>query len=72
MNPPMCPTCGNGIPERGATCPHCNPVVSDPDAKLDDMIEKAAVPTLASLFRKAKADGAIKPVSGYGGQPASS
>jgi hypothetical protein len=33
------------------------------------MIEKAAVPSLATLFRKAKDSGAIKPISGYGGTP---
>jgi len=52
-------------------CTICPPV-SDPDAKLDDMVEKAAVPSLATLFRKAKDSGAIKPLTGYGGQPASS
>jgi hypothetical protein len=51
-------------------CTICVPEVSDPDAKLENMVEQASVPTLASLFRKAKADGAIKPVSGYGNQPA--
>lgn len=53
-------------------CPKCGRDLSDPDARLDDMIEKAAVPSLATLFRKAKDSGAIKPISGYGGQPAQS
>lgn len=48
--------------ERCTICPE----VSDPDARLDDMVEKAAVPSLATLFRKAKDQGAIKPATGYG------
>ena len=51
------------------SCTICPEEVSDPDAKLDDMIQKAAVPSLSSLFRKAKTSGAIKPISGYGGTP---
>lgn len=50
-------------------CTICPAELSDPDARLDDMVEKAAVPSLATLFRKAKASGAIKPVSGYGNTP---
>lgn len=45
------------------------PKLSDPDATLDSMVQKASVPTLATLFRRAKESGAIKPVSEYGGKP---
>ena len=68
----FCSGCGTELVDEKAQCQHCNHDVSDPDAKLDEMIEKAAVPNLASLFRKAKATGAIKPITGYGGTPASS
>jgi uncharacterized OB-fold protein len=68
-----CPKCGHAYTRVGEICPVCHPAeVSDPDAKLDDMVERAAVPTLATLFRKAKATGAIKPITGYGGTPAPS
>jgi hypothetical protein len=48
---------------------HCTicPEVSDPDASMDTMIQQASVPTLATLFRKAKDSGAIKAVTAYGG-----
>ena len=56
-----------------ARCTICiTPEVSDPDATLDTMIQQASVPTLATLFRKAKDSGAIKPVTGYGGNVAAS
>jgi hypothetical protein len=69
-----CPDCHQKYSAIHGYCPYCaeDRQLSDPDAKLDDMIEKAAVPTLATLFRKAKASGAIKPITGYGGTPASS
>lgn len=50
-------------------CPKCGRDLSDSDARLDDMMQKAAVPSLATLFRKAKDSGAIKPLTGYGGTP---
>lgn len=40
--------------------------VSVADDSLDQLIEAASVPSLASLFRKAKAQGAIGPLSNYG------
>jgi hypothetical protein len=41
--------------------------VSDPDDTLDSMIQQASVPSLSSLFKKAKETGAIKAVPAYGG-----
>ena len=40
------------------------------DDSLDQMVQAASIPSLADLFRKAKASGAIAPVSSYGGQGA--
>lgn len=62
-----CSECKKASPDGAVRCGTCgHPFVSDPDARLDDMIEKAAVPSLATLFRKAKDSGAIKPATGYG------
>jgi len=47
-------------------CTICPAELSDPDDRLDTMVQQASVPSLASLFRKAKQSGAIKPISGYG------
>lgn len=44
-----------------------NPAVSVADDSLDQMVEAASVPNLASLFRKAKKAGHIGPVTTYGG-----
>lgn len=67
MTTAYCAGCGRELPDPRQSCQHCYPDVSDPDAKLDDMVEKAAIPSLATLFRKAKDQGAIKPVVAYGG-----
>lgn len=64
-----CTECKHLSPDGAVRCPGCGHNLSDPDARLDDMVEKAAVPSLATLFRKAKDSGAIKPVSGYGNTP---
>lgn len=40
--------------------------VSVADDSLDQLIEAASVPSLASLFRQAKQQGAIGPLSNYG------
>ena len=64
-----CTECKKQSPDGAVRCGTCGHPLSDPDARLDDMVEKAAVPNLASLFRKAKDSGAIKPVSGYGNAP---
>ena len=34
---------------------------------MDSMVQQASVPTLSTLFKRAKDSGAIKPVTGYGG-----
>lgn len=41
-------------------------VVSVADDSLDQLIQQASVPSLASLFRKAKDAGVIGPQSNYG------
>lgn len=43
-------------------------VVSVADDTLDNMVQQASTPSLATLFKKAKDAGAIKPVSAYGNQ----
>jgi hypothetical protein len=66
----VCSGCDTEQADADSVCPVCHPQeVSDPDAKLDELVQKAAVPSLSSLFRKAKTSGAIKPISGYGGTP---
>ena len=40
--------------------------VSAVDETMDQLIQQASIPSLASLFRKAKEAGAIGPVSAYG------
>lgn len=53
-------------------CTICiKPDMSEADATLDTMVQQASVPSLATLFRKAKESGAIQPVAGYGGPTAS-
>lgn len=67
-----CPACSATDVALGQdVCPHCgHRFVSDPDATLETLVrEQGTVPTLATLFRKAKATGAIPvTVSGYGGK----
>ena len=40
--------------------------VSDPDARLDELVESASVPNLATLFKRGKDAGLLKPTTGYG------
>lgn len=40
--------------------------VSDPDARLDELVESASVPNLAALFQQGKKAGLLKPTTGYG------
>lgn len=64
----LCPKCDTNL--REGLCPSCGwTEVSDAGEIMDDMIAKASVPSLATLFRKAKDSGAIGPISGYGGAP---
>ena len=41
--------------------------VSDPDTKMDTLVEAASIPNLAALFQKGKDAGLIKPGVEYGG-----
>lgn len=47
-------------------CPKCGGAVSVPTDNLDSLVEEASIPSLASLFEKAKLTGAIAPVTNYG------
>ena len=40
--------------------------VSDPDATIDRMVERASRPSLATLFQRGKAAGLIQPATEYG------
>lgn len=66
----ICPNCKQDMPLAGP-CPTCSidpmSVVTD---TLDSLVEAASIPSLASLFQKAKDKGIITPVSNYGGQNA--
>lgn len=41
--------------------------VSVSDDTMDQLVQRASVPSLASLFQKGKAAGLLKPVQGYAG-----
>ena len=56
---PRCPRCG-GPPASSIKDP-----VSVPEASLDDMIEHASRPTLASLLKRGIKSGLIKPTHDY-------
>lgn len=48
-------------------CPHCGEgIVSVADDSLDSMVQAASVPSLATLFKRAKDAGVIGAVSNYG------
>lgn len=51
-------TKGAGVSETGTKM--------DEDDKLDQMVQRASVPSLASLFKQGKEQGLIKPTSNYG------
>lgn len=60
-----CAKCGGNYTE--VHCPRCvSPTKTEPSSNLDQLIQDASVPSLATLFRKAKEAGAIGPVSVYG------
>lgn len=42
------------------------PEMSDPDAMLDELVSRGSVPNLASLYKKGKESGLIKPGVEYG------
>lgn len=41
-------------------------IVSDPDDTMDQMIQRASVPNLATLFQRGKDAGLLKPTTNYG------
>lgn len=45
--------------------PIINTVVSDPSDTLDQLVQRASTPNLASLFKQGQAAGLIKPTEGY-------
>jgi predicted nucleic acid-binding Zn-ribbon protein len=55
----VCPSCGGRL---SSTDP-----LSVADDKLDELVQQASKPNLASLFGKAKAAGHIKAAYSYGG-----
>lgn len=56
---------GQTTPEGGKVS-EVDTKMEDTDA-LDDMVRRASVPNLASLFKRGKESGLIKPSSEYGG-----
>lgn len=56
-----CQNCGHRTEED--QCPRCGTtiIMSVPADSFDSMIQQASTPTLADLFRKAKASGALQP-----------
>jgi uncharacterized paraquat-inducible protein A len=62
----VCSECKTTMSDGETVCVRCgSDQLSDPEDKLDDMVAAASVPNLATLFRKAKASGAIGSVSAY-------
>lgn len=59
---PRCPRCG-GPPSSAAAL--AESPLSGLDDSLDDMVEKASLPTLASLLRRGIQSGLIKPTHDY-------
>ena len=59
------------MPANTQVCPGCghDNTVSVADDTLDQMVQTASAPNLASLFRKAKDSGVIKGFDGYPGSP---
>lgn len=69
----MNPYCEHGPWQDGQTfCQACEAerqegeVVSDPDTRIDQLIQAAAIPNLAGLYRAAKQRGLIPPLFEYG------
>lgn len=62
-----CDQCSYGYAEGKSKCPRCGSTnaTAEPD-NMDQLIQQASVPNLASLFRKAKEAGVIGAVSVYG------
>lgn len=63
---PRCPRCDRRPSKVGEHTEHDDDqALSDLDDSLDDMIEKASLPTLASLLRRGIQSGLIKPTHDY-------
>lgn len=65
-----CSNCGEKIDLKSSvTCTHCGfdhtAEMSESEDRVEEMIEKASVPNLASLFKQGKARGLIKPTEEY-------
>jgi len=54
--------------ERGAEVSEPGTTITSED-ELDHLVQRASVPSLASLFKAGKEKGLIKPTTGYGGAP---
>lgn len=60
-----CPNCKHESNED--VCPECgHQIVSVVDDTMDQLIEAASIPNLASLFRQGKKRGLITPMKDYG------
>ena len=57
-----CEACAEVHPEECSV----HTIVSDPSDKMDQMIQAASIPNLASLFKKAQDAGVIVPGKEYG------
>ena len=63
---PKCPRCGRPPTARtSAQAVVDEGPLSDLDDSLDDMVEKASLPTLASLLKRGIQSGLIKPTHDY-------
>ena len=60
-----CPNCKHESDED--VCPECGTtIVSDPNDKIEELVQAASIPDLADLFRQGKARGLIKATKEYG------
>jgi hypothetical protein len=67
---PRCPRCGGAPARKSISDPiKDSRIVSEVEPRLDDMIEQASRPTLASLLRKGIKTGLIKPAHEYNTGP---
>ena len=60
-----CRECKVTMPKGAKVCPSCNTPVSVDEATLDQMVSTASIPSLATLFKKAKDQGVITAEEGY-------
>lgn len=57
-----CPDCAAVAP---LYCPEHEPIVSDPDDRLDSLVQAASIPSLSALFKRAKDRGVLAPGQEY-------